>query len=45
MLLSGQEYVDEYGAKVKSGDVDVNGPLGGAPDSSSGTDLGTNTDR
>ncbi len=23
MLLSGQEYVDEYGAKVKSGDVDV----------------------
>ncbi len=23
MMLSGQEYVDEYGAKVKSGDVDV----------------------
>ena len=28
MLLSGQEYVDEYGAKVKSGDVDVSGDFG-----------------
>jgi 1-acyl-sn-glycerol-3-phosphate acyltransferase len=27
MLLSGQEYVDEYAAKVKSGDVDVNAEL------------------
>ncbi|MCC5947690.1 MAG: 1-acyl-sn-glycerol-3-phosphate acyltransferase [Nitriliruptoraceae bacterium] len=25
MLLSGQEYVDEYASKVKSGDVDVSG--------------------
>jgi 1-acyl-sn-glycerol-3-phosphate acyltransferase len=25
MMLSGQEYVDEYAAKVKSGDVDVSG--------------------
>ena len=30
MMLSGQEYVDEYGAKVKSGDVDVSGNF--APD-------------
>jgi 1-acyl-sn-glycerol-3-phosphate acyltransferase len=27
MMLSGQEYVDEYAAKVKSGDVDVSGEL------------------
>jgi 1-acyl-sn-glycerol-3-phosphate acyltransferase len=28
MLLSGQEYVDEYAAKVKSGDVDLSAELG-----------------
>ena len=27
MLLSGQEYVDEYSAKVKSGEVRVDGDL------------------
>lgn len=35
MMLSGQEYVDEYAARVKSGDVDVSGdasaPAGDAP--------------
>jgi hypothetical protein len=32
MLLSGQEYVDEYASKVKSGDVDVSTEVQAAPE-------------
>jgi 1-acyl-sn-glycerol-3-phosphate acyltransferase len=39
MLLSGQEYVDEYASKVKSGAVDVSGELDGGVDD--GSDSGT----
>jgi 1-acyl-sn-glycerol-3-phosphate acyltransferase len=31
MMLSGQEYVDEYASKVKSGDVDVSSELPDLP--------------
>ena len=38
MMLSGQEYVDEYGAKVKSGDVDVSGEFAPSPVTSAAAD-------
>lgn len=34
--------VDEYAAKVKSGDVDVSRGFRASPESNPGTDLGTN---
>ncbi|MEX2549438.1 MAG: lysophospholipid acyltransferase family protein [Nitriliruptoraceae bacterium] len=41
MLLSGQVYVDEYGAKVKSGDVDVSDTFAtGSPPPGGGTTPG-----
>ncbi len=37
MLLSEQEYVDEYAAKVKSGDVDLNAELEAPPEEADAT--------
>ncbi len=47
MLLSGQEYVDEYASKVKSGDVDVSSELTDpeADDAEASSDTATSRDR
>ncbi len=45
MLLSGQEYVDEYASKVKSGDVDVSNDFADEPVESPSNDAMTDEQR